>query len=114
MKKYHVGEFEEIVMLTMTILKKNAYGVSIQKEIESRLAREVSMGALHSALIRLEEKGYIKSARGESSEGREGRPRRYYEVTGLGQKAVAHIRKTRDELWHAIDKMPEMAKSTAR
>jgi DNA-binding PadR family transcriptional regulator len=113
MKKYHVGEFEEIVMLTMTILQRNAYGVSIQKEIEARIGREVSMGALHSALIRLEEKGYVKSRGGESSEGREGRPRRYYEVTGLGQKALVYIRKTREELWSAIGKVAGLAKSTS-
>jgi DNA-binding PadR family transcriptional regulator len=105
MKKYQIGEFEEIVMLTMCILQQNAYGVSIQKEIEARLKREVSMGALHSALIRLEEKGFVKSLGGESSEGREGRPRRYYEVTGLGRKALDHIKKTREDLWSAIPKV---------
>jgi len=102
MKKYQIGEFEEIVMLTMCILGEDSYGVSIQKEIEARLKRDVSMGALHSALVRLEEKGFVKSANGESSEGREGRPRRYYKVTGLGHKAIAHIRKTREDLWRAI------------
>ena len=34
MKKYHLGEFEEVVMLTVGVLYKDAYGVSIKKEIE--------------------------------------------------------------------------------
>lgn len=106
MKKFQVGEFEEIVMLTICILHPKAYGVSVQKEIESRLKREASMGALHSALIRLEEKGFLKSNGGESSEGREGRPRRYYEVTALGRKALQHIKQSREQLWKAI---PEVA-----
>ena|SRR5690349_15428028 len=113
MKKYQVGEFEEVVMLTMCILQKQAYGVSIQKEIEKRLERDCSMGALHGSLIRLEEKGFVKSVRGESSEGREGRPRRYYEVTALGRKALAHIKESREELWSAIPSMAVKSKFSA-
>lgn len=37
MKKYQLGEFEEVVMLTVVILHDNAYGVSVKKGIESRL-----------------------------------------------------------------------------
>ena len=75
MKKYYLGEFEEIVLLTIGILNKEAYGVSIKNEIEARLARDVSMGAMHTALIRLEDKGYIKLSNGEATEERAGRPR---------------------------------------
>jgi DNA-binding PadR family transcriptional regulator len=105
MKKYQLGEFEEIVLLTIAILYKGAYGVAIKEEIESRLARDVSMGALHSALVRLEEKGYIKSCQGESTEDRAGRPRRYFQMTAHGKKAVEHSRQTREELWKAIPKI---------
>ncbi|HWA32606.1 MAG TPA: helix-turn-helix transcriptional regulator, partial [Cyclobacteriaceae bacterium] len=78
MKKYHLGEFEEIVILTIAVLHKSAYGVSIRHEIESRLTRGVSMGALHTALVRLEDKGYIKSSDGEPTAERMGRPKKYY------------------------------------
>jgi len=61
MKKFQLGEFEEIVLLTIGVLQGGAYGVSIKKEIESRLSRPTSMGALHTALVRLEKKGYIRS-----------------------------------------------------
>ena len=57
MKKYQLGEFEEIVLLTVAILHDNAYGVSVKKEIESRLRRRVSVGGLQTTLKRLEEKG---------------------------------------------------------
>jgi PadR family transcriptional regulator PadR len=70
MKKYTLGEFEEVVILTIAILYNEAYGVSVKKEIESRLSRGVSMGALHTALVRLEDKGYIKSFNGEQTEDR--------------------------------------------
>lgn len=105
MKKYQLGEFEEIVILTIGILYKEAYGVSIKKEIENRLARNVSMGAMHTALVRLEDKGYIRSSNGDATEERMGRPRRYYQVTALGKKAMEYSKNTRNDLWKAIPKV---------
>jgi PadR family transcriptional regulator, regulatory protein PadR len=105
MKKYYLGEFEEIVLLATAILNKEAYGVSIKDEIETRLDRDVSMGAMHTALIRLEDKGYIRSSNGEATEERAGRPRKYYEITALGKKAIAYSKASRDKLWDAIPKV---------
>jgi DNA-binding PadR family transcriptional regulator len=105
MKKYQLGEFEEIVLLTVGILYKEAYGVAIKKEIELRLSRDVSMGALHTALVRLEDKGYIKSINGEATEERAGRPKKYFQITALGKKAMAYSKDTRNELWKAIPKI---------
>ena len=105
MKKYQLGEFEEIVMLTAAILHDNAYGVSIKKEIESRLSRSVSVGALQTALKRLESKGYLKSHEGESTEERAGRPKKYFVVTALGKRAMEYTKSTRDKLWDSIPKV---------
>ena len=105
MKKYQLGEFEEVVMLTVGILYNEAYGVSIKKEIESRLSRKVSVGALQSALKRLEDKGYLKSHEGEGTEARAGRPKRYFTITAYGKKAMEYTKSTRDELWKAIPKV---------
>ena len=105
MKKYYLGEFEEIVLLTIGILNKEAYGVSIKNEIEARLERDVSMGAMHTALLRLEDKGYIRSSSGEATEDRAGRPRKYFEITALGKKAITYSKSSRDKLWAAIPKM---------
>jgi len=104
MKDYQLGEFEEIVILTVGILNNAAYSVAIKDEIESRLKRTVSMGALHTALNRMEDKGYLKSFAGESTEERAGRPRRYFEITATGKKAIQYAKDTRDELWNAIPK----------
>ncbi len=105
MKKYQLGEFEEVVMLTVGILYKDAYGVSIKKEIESRLKRGVSVGALQTALKRLEDKGYLKSFDGEATEDRAGRPKKYFQITALGKKAMEYSKSTREELWNAIPKV---------
>jgi PadR family transcriptional regulator, regulatory protein PadR len=104
MKKYQLGEFEEIVMLTVGVLYGEAYGVSIKKEIESRLKRGVSVGALQTALRRLEDKGYLKSHEGEATEERAGRPKNISHY-GLRKKAMEYTKNTRDELWRAIPKV---------
>lgn len=102
MKKFQLGEFEEVVMLTVGVLYKEAYGVSIKKEIETRLSRKVSVGALQSALKRLEQKEYLKSQEGESTQQRAGRPKRYFEITAAGKRAIEYTRSMRNELWDAI------------
>ena len=102
MKKYHLGEFEELVMLAIGILNNKAYTVSIKDKLEARLSRTVSMGALHTALKRMEDKGFLRSFNGEVTDDRAGRPKRYFEITALGKKAVQYTKQTRDELWKAI------------
>ena len=102
MKKYQLGEFEEIVMLTVGVLYDEAYGVSIKQEIKDRLGRKVSVGAMQSALRRLEKKGYLSSRRGETSGKRGGRPKLYFRITALGQQALEYTRQSRNSLWEAI------------
>lgn len=104
MKKYQLGEFEEVVILTIGVLNNKAYSVTIKDEIESRLSRTVSLGALHTALKRMEDKGYLKSYSGEATDERAGRPKRYFEITAMGKKAMQHAKETRDQLWKAIPK----------
>ena len=105
MGKYQLGEFEEVVMLTVGVLYENAYGVSIKKEIEERLKRKVSVGALQSALKRLEDKGYLNAQDGESTAERGGRPKRFFSITASGKKIMESTREQREQLWNAIPKM---------
>ena len=48
--KGYIGEFEELVLLTIASLGEEAYGVSIQENIENRSDRSISIGALHSTI----------------------------------------------------------------
>ena len=97
--KGYIGEFEELVLLTIANLGKDAYGVSIKEDIEKRADRGISIGALHSTITRLEEKGYLKSWLGEPTEARGGRRKRFFEVTHSGKVALHHMKDLRDELW---------------
>ena len=105
MKRIQLGEFEEVVLLTVGVLHGNAYGVTIKDEIEQRLDREVTIGALQITLRRLESKGFLKSKSGESTDSRRGRPKLYFEITAYGKKALAYTKESRDELWNALPKL---------
>lgn len=99
MAVYYLGEFEELVLLTVAVLGEDAYGVSIQQEIESRGKRSISIGALHSTITRLEEKGFLRSWTGGATTQRGGRSKRYFEITQAGKKALSEAKSLRDELW---------------
>ena len=102
MKKAHLGEFEEIVLLTAGILHGKAYGVAIKDEIESRLKREVSVGALQTTLRRLEKKGYLYAKHGESGPARGGRPKLFFTLTATGKQVISESRSSRNSLWEAL------------
>jgi len=105
MGKYSIGEFEEVVMLTVAILYNDAYGISIKEEIENRLERKVSVGAMRTALNRLEKKGFLNSEFGEATAVRGGKRKRYFKVTPLGKKALEQVMETRKQLWESIPSM---------
>lgn len=102
MSKNHLGEFEEIVMLTVAILGEEAYGVTIIAEIESRLDRNVSMGSLQTVLRRLEKKGYLSSEFGEPTQMRGGKRKRYFRLTAYGKQLLTEARDQRESLWGAV------------
>lgn len=105
MKRYPLGEFEEIVLLTVGVLYDEAYGVAIKDEIEKRLNRKVSVGALQAALRRMEKKGYLDSRLGETSNQRGGKRKRYFFITSYGKEALEYTRKVRTDLWRDIPGM---------
>jgi DNA-binding PadR family transcriptional regulator len=97
--KGYLGEFEELVLLTIVYLDKDSYGVAIKEAIEERCKRAISIGALHSTLTRLEEKGYIKSWMGDPTPERGGRRKRFFEVTHRGKVELHSMKSLRDDLW---------------
>ncbi|HMT76673.1 MAG TPA: helix-turn-helix transcriptional regulator [Saprospiraceae bacterium] len=105
LSQYHLGEFEEIVLLTVAILDGEAYGVSIITEIEERLRRKVSLGAIQTVLKRLEDKDLVKSEFGEATNIRGGKRKRLYEITSIGKNILSQAKEQRNSLWDAIPKV---------
>lgn len=83
-----LGEFEHITLLALLRLGKEAYGVTVRREIQLCTERDVSIGAIYATLDRLEKKGYVKSERGEPTPERGGRSKRFFRVTARGVAAV--------------------------
>lgn len=102
MKKTKLGEFEELVLLTVAALQQEAYGVEIKRELESRLKEKLSVGSIQSALKRMEEKGFLISEFGEATQKRGGKRKRIYTTTSYGRKVLAEMREIRAGLWESI------------
>lgn len=109
MSLYHLGEFEEIVLLTIAILQNDAYGVSIVNEMETRLGRSVSIGALQTVLKRLEQKNLLTSRLGEATKVRGGKRKRFFTITLEGQKILKQTKDQRLSLWTAIPNTAKFA-----
>lgn len=106
MKGTQLGEFEELVLLVVGLLYPQAYGVNVRLAIEEQTGRKVVLGAIHSALNRLESKGFLKSKLADETHVRGGRRKRLFQITAGGKKALETNRAMRNELWN---KIPEVA-----
>lgn len=102
MKRTFLGEFEEVILLTVGILEQQAYAVSVTQELENKTGRSVGFSSVHTTLQRLEEKGYLSSKMAGATAERGGRRKRFFEVTALGRKALVEVQQTRQELWRAL------------
>lgn len=102
MKKTKLGEFEEFVLLAVVILKDDAYGVEIKRELEERLSHRLSVGSIQSALKRMEEKGFLTSEFGEATKIRGGKRKRIYTATPLATRVLAELKDIRLDLYSAI------------
>ncbi len=88
MGRLYLGEFEELVLLTVGVLYKEAYAVAIANEIAKQSGRTVNISAVHKSLYRLESKGMLKSQLGEPESKRGGKRKRLFFITPFGKKAL--------------------------
>jgi DNA-binding PadR family transcriptional regulator len=102
MKRTHLGEFEEIVLLIVAMLKGNAYGVSIAHQITEQTTRSVRLNQIHASLQRLEEKGMVDSKMGDPTPERGGRRKRIFTITAYGQQTLVEIQTVRATLWNLL------------
>lgn len=105
MKGTYLGEFEELVLLTVGILFNDAYGLAIADELEKQTGRNIMISAVHKALVRLEDKGYLKSHLGGATELRGGREKRLYLLTQAGKNVLGQSRDLRNSMWQEIPKI---------
>ncbi len=102
MKGTNLGEFEELILLSVAVLDGEAYGVSIAQLITDHSERNVTISTVHNALYRLEEKEMVSSRLGGATAERGGRRKRLFSITAEGQRALDESRELRNRLYQLI------------
>ena len=99
-----VGEFEQLVLLGVLQLADKAYALGLRSELESTTGRSISRGALYRTLDRLEQKGFISWELETEIPKRGGHPRRRFQVTDAGVRALRSTRRTLLRMWSGLEK----------
>jgi DNA-binding PadR family transcriptional regulator len=94
------------MLILATLETEERYGLSIIEKIKETTGRPLSLGSLYTTLHRMEQKGFVTSRWGESTEIRQGARRRYYQITALGQQALTE---TRQLLMKGLNLAPKLA-----
>lgn len=105
MTQHSLGEFEELVLLMVAALHGNAYGVSILENLEEKLDKKLNISAIHVALKRMEQKGFVKSSFGGITEERGGRRKKFYVITALGKRLLDEQFALRNSIYKQIPKI---------
>lgn len=105
MKGSYLGEFEEIILLLVAMLGEDAYGLAIREAFMDQTGRSAAIGAVHSALNRLEDKKFLTSKMADATSERGGRRKRIFSVTSEGKTALEHSRELRNSIWEQIPRV---------
>ncbi len=100
-----IGEFEQLVLLTLLQLEDNAYALPLREGLNEVAGRKVSRGALYRTLDRLEQKGFIGWELEDDTPVRGGHPRRRFTVTRQGITALRDSREALMELWDGLEQV---------
>jgi PadR family transcriptional regulator, regulatory protein PadR len=100
-----LGEFEELVLLMVAALHNEAYGVAILENLEEKQEKKINISAVHVALKRMEDKGFVRSRFGGITEDRGGRRKKFYSITALGKRMLDNQYVLRTTLYKQIPKI---------
>ena len=95
----NLSQREEQILLAIGFLREDAYLVAIRKHLSKVTGKELSIGAVHIPLRRIEKQGLIASSFGESTAIRGGRLKKIYRLTAAGSAALEESKKVNDKLW---------------
>ena len=95
----YLSQREEQILLAIGYLGEDAYLVAIRKHLSKITGKELSIGAVHIPLRRIEKQGLIAASFGESTAVRGGRRKKIYRLTAPGLTALDENKKISDKLW---------------
>ena len=105
MIEHSLGEFEELVLLMVAAFHDQAYGVLILENLEQKLGKKINISAIHVALKRMENKGFVKSRYGGITKERGGRRKKFYVITALGKRVLDNQYALRTSIYQQIPKI---------
>ncbi len=97
------SELEQMVLLAILRLGREAFALAIVRELDRAAGRSVSRGALYKTLERMEAKGFLTWTTEEATPDRGGHPRRLFAVTPTGVELLRTSRDALMRLWDGLD-----------
>ena len=107
MSRAFLGEFEQMVLLSVLRMGGRAYGLEVRRELEVAADRKVSRGGFYTTLDRLEGKGYLKWVSEIPEDSRRKARQRRFTVTPEGVQALKSSRRALITLWDGLEPMLE-------
>lgn len=104
---------EEIILLAIAHLGRDAYGVTIRRQVEETVGKSYSVGAIYVPLDRLTQRGLLESSVGAPTPERGGRGKRYYHLTAKGLQALRDTKQLHDDMWAQVSDIDSLIKPAA-
>jgi len=87
------GTLDLLLLKTLSLEPMHGYGIALRIKQISRDVLQIEEGTLYPALLRLEQRKWIKSKWGVSDNNRQAK---FYELTARGRKQIAEERESWD------------------
>lgn len=97
-----LSKLEEMILLSVWRLGRNAYGTTIYRHILSVTEKKLSLGGVYFPLDRLAKQGYLRAYYGSATEERKGLSKRYYQLTEKGFEALEDAKRVQDVMWEGF------------
>ena len=98
-----LSKAEEIVILAVLRLGKNAYGVSIRFQIKEETGKDYTYGTLYGLLRQLAFKDLVRKRLGDPTPEKGGRRKTFFDVTNEGIKALKESIAFHRQVWKDLD-----------
>lgn len=95
-------DLELMILLAVLRLGREAYAVTISREIEDTAGRSVALAVVYATLDRLEARGLVTSTVGEPTAERGGRAKRFFRITTKGMRQVRDTQTALTALWNGV------------
>jgi PadR family transcriptional regulator PadR len=97
-----LGDLQQMTMLAVARLGKEAYGAAVRDELLAVAGRKVAVPTVYVTLVRLEEQGLVESFEAPGAGERGGRARRVFRLTAAGWQELDQARAALSRLWEGV------------